>query len=120
MSDFVENETAYIFTSRKLTKIRHKATLIGVALTRESNKKLRGFDNMKNVQFTHVSLGKNKNVAIAHIYKMDDATKIHEYAVVRYPDLDPNSEYYGTWSHSLGYYSDYDDALQKFYDYLQK
>lgn len=37
MSDFVENETAYIFTSRKLTKIRHKATLIGVALTRESN-----------------------------------------------------------------------------------
>lgn len=75
---------------------------------------------MKNVQFTHVSLGATKNVAIAHIYKMDDATKIHEYAVVRYPDLDPNSEYYGTWSHSLGYYSDYDDALQKFYDYLQK
>ena len=75
---------------------------------------------MKNVQFTHVALGATKNVAIAHIYKQDNPAQIHEYAVVRYPDLDPNSEYYGTWSHSLGYYSDYDEALQKFYGYLKK
>lgn len=88
-------------------------------MTRET-KKLKGFDNMRNVIFTHVGLGSKWNVAIAHIYKTNDPQKIHEYAVVRYPDLDKNSKYYGTWSHSLGYYPTYDEAVDKFNDYISK
>lgn len=76
--------------------------------------------NMKNVKFTHVALGSSKNVAIAHIYKQDNPTQIHEYAVVKNPDLDENSKWHGTWGYSLGYYKNYDDAVQKFNDYMKK
>lgn len=74
----------------------------------------------KNVQFTHVAMGSAKNVAIAHIFKQDKPTEIFEYAVVRYPDLDPESKWYGTWSHSLGYFKNYEDAVKKFNSYIKE
>lgn len=72
----------------------------------------------KRIEFTHVYLGKEKDVCIAHIYKQDDPWTIHEYAVVRYPDLDENSEYYGTWGWSLGYFPKYEEAVEKFNEYM--
>lgn len=65
----------------------------------------------RTVRFTHIMSGREKNVAIAHIYY--DGV-FYECSVVRYPDVET-----GTWSHSLGYYKQYEDAKERFFEYLQ-
>lgn len=68
----------------------------------------------KSVHFTHTVY--EKGLAIAHIKFTNDAGEVtkQEYAVVRYPDLDPNSKWYGTWHHAVNYFNSYYDAKDCF------
>lgn len=72
----------------------------------------------RKINFTHVAAGAEKNVCIAHIFKLGSDTEIYEYAVVKGADRNPESLYYKTWAYSIGYFKEYEDALTAFNEYM--
>lgn len=69
---------------------------------------------IKNVNFTHTNY--EQGIAIAHIMHINEenGTVTYEYAVVGNPDLVRESEYYGTWGFSYGYFKTYEQAKEMF------
>lgn len=76
----------------------------------------------RKIEFTHLSEGMKKEVAIAHIYKMQDPEQIHEYAVVRFPNTEGRR-----WGYALSYFTTgygrtpqeaYSQAVEYFNSYM--
>ena len=74
----------------------------------------------KSVHFTHTVY--HEGLAIAHIQIINEETQTvkREYAVVRYPDLNPESKWYGTWHHAVNYFNDYYEAKECFVNTVNK
>lgn len=75
---------------------------------------------IKNVNFTHTVY--EENLAIAHIQHINEETQSvkYEWAVVKCPDLNPESKFYKSWGYSLGYYNSYQEAKDKFVETVRK
>lgn len=68
----------------------------------------------KNVNFTHTNY--EKGIAIAHIMHSNEETQTirYEWAVVCNPELDRESEWYGSWGFAYRYCKSYEEAKEFF------
>lgn len=62
-----------------------------------------------NINFSYLAYGREKDVCIAQ--KLDSTFK--PYAVVRHPNLVE-----GYWSHAIGYYKTWEEAVESFWEYM--